>query len=187
MGFSAQETFTSRNGLNFDALAPAENLVNMTLDLLFEPSRVNRLHQQALSDNDLPSYTWMLDEIIGKLSRTDNNVGWNQEIQMMSERILVDKMISLTKSPEVSSTVRALTRSKLQSLYAPGLGDGSVTRTIAHRKGKNLNTILASHDSYLANKIHTFLSLPEELDPVKKLDIPDGAPIGSGEIIFCDH
>jgi len=187
LGFSANETFSSRNGLNFDPLAPAENLVHMALDLLFEPSRVNRLHQQALADNSLPSYNWMLDELINKLSKIENTVGWNQEIQMMSERILIEKMISLAKNPSVSSTVRALTRSKLQSLYNPAVVDASGRKALAYRNAKNTNPTLASHDSYLAGKIHTFLSLPEELDPVKKLEIPDGAPIGSGELIYCDH
>jgi len=187
LGFSANETFSSRNGLNFDPLAPAENLVNMTLDLLFEPSRVNRLHQQSLTDKSLPSYDWMLNELISKLSNTKNSSDWNHEIQMMTERILIDKMISITKSPNVSSTVRALTRSKLQGIYMPAVGDGTAKRALAHRSGKSSNPTLASHDSYLASKIHTFLSLPEELDPVKKLEIPDGAPIGSGELIYCDH
>ncbi|HSJ68164.1 MAG TPA: zinc-dependent metalloprotease, partial [Anditalea sp.] len=118
LGFNAQETFTSRNGLNFDPLAPAENLVNMTLDLLFEPSRVNRLHQQSLTNSELPSYDWVLDEMIAKISKRTEE-GWDQEIQMMSERILVDKMIGLVKNPEVSSTVRAITRRQLEQLYVP--------------------------------------------------------------------
>ncbi|KEO72350.1 zinc-dependent metalloprotease [Anditalea andensis] len=187
LGYNAQETFSSRNGLNFDPLAPAENLVNMTLDLLFEPSRVNRLHQQALLDKALPSYNWMLEELISKISKTDNKAGWHQEIQMMSERILIEKMISLSKNPDVSSTVRALTRSKLQNIYTPLSDKANINRSIVHRKDKTPDSVRASHDNYLANRIHTFLSLPETLEPIKTLEIPDGAPIGSRELIYCEH
>ena len=175
LGFGAQETFSSRNGLNFDPLAPAENLVNMTLDLVFESSRVNRLHQQALTDNTLPSYNWVLDELIQNISKSKVNAGWEQEIKLMSERILVDKMIALTKNPDVSSTVRSLTRHKLQSLYPKG------------RESDQSNDLINAHNNYLAHKINTFLTLPEELVPVKTLNIPDGAPIGSDDLIFCDH
>jgi len=118
--------------------------------------------------------------MIDKISKRKNDKGWGQEIQMMSERILVDKMIGLTKNPAASSTVRAITRRKLELLYMPD------SRRLTHRNTSNIHGAIFAHDRYLASKIHTFLSLPEELDPVKKLEIPDGAPIGSGEI-YCDH
>jgi hypothetical protein len=55
MGYSRnRETFPSRNGLNFDPLAPGENIVDLTLGLMFEAGRANRLHQQKLFDNALP-------------------------------------------------------------------------------------------------------------------------------------
>jgi len=98
---------------------------------------------------------------------------------MMSERILVDKMISLTKDPSASSTVRAITRRKLQVLYP-------IEIRIIKPRNINEDETLFAHDRYLASIISTFLALPEELTPVKKLEIPDGAPIGSGEI-YCDH
>ncbi|MBS9525306.1 zinc-dependent metalloprotease [Litoribacter alkaliphilus] len=179
MGFGrSRETFSSRNALNFDPAAPAENVAKMTLGFLFHPARANRLYQQHLSDNSLPSFQETVDKLTNQFFESGKE-GWAQEINMINSRILVEELISLAKSSEASASVRAITRKKLEDLYS---GEYK-SRQITKRQGGS-NYAQEAHDNYLASHIHHFLSQPEELTPTKPLDIPAGAPIGQDDI-FC--
>jgi hypothetical protein len=181
MGYGrSKETFSSRNALNFDPIAPAENVSKMTLKLVFHPARANRLHQQHLTEKSLPSFEEVIDNLTGQFFATGGS-DWQEEINRVNSRILVEELISLAKNVETSSTVRAITRKKLEDLYQ---GDYR-SRNISKRKAGSKSYALNAHDNYLATKIHHFLTQPEELDPVKPLEIPDGAPIGQ-EDMYCD-
>ncbi|WP_143961385.1 zinc-dependent metalloprotease [Litoribacter populi] len=181
MGYGrSKETFSSRNALNFDPIAPAENVSKMTLGLVFHPARANRLHQQQLKDKTLPSFEEVVDKFTEQFFVTGLS-DWQEEINMVNSRTFVEQLISLAKNAEASPTVRAITRKKLEDLYQ---GDYK-SRQISKRKSSGKSYALTAHDNYLASKIHHFLTQPEELDPVKALDIPEGAPIGQEEM-YCE-
>ena len=91
--------------------------------------------------------------------------GTQSEIKLMTEAKLIDQLISLAKNPYASQTVRAIVRSELQRITT-----GSS------------NVPFFEHRTYLAQKVNTFLTLPEELTPQSTLSIPDGAPIGMEEM-----
>jgi hypothetical protein len=175
MGYSRnRETFPSRVGLNFDPLAPAENVVDMALGFMLEAGRANRLAQQAAFDNSLPSFNSYLDNLSNKLILNDIPNNYEGQVILMRENKLIDHMIKLAKDPAANSIVKADTRAKLASI-----------KNMKSENAKNKNTSAANHGVYLASKIETFLSLPEELSTPATISVPDGAPIGSGEM-SCD-
>lgn len=174
MGYSRnRETFPSRTGLNFDPIAPAENVVDMALGFMLEAGRTNRLAQQAAFESGLPSFGAYLDKLSSSLVRNQISEDYQGQIALMIENKLVDHLIKLSKDAGASSLVKAEVRAKLDQIK---------NRKSETEKGKSG---ISAHDKYLSDKITAFLRLPEELSTPSSLNVPDGAPIGSDEI-FCD-
>lgn len=164
-----RETFPSRTGPTFDPIAPAENIVDATFSFLFESGRVNRLYLQNLQDKSLPGFETVLNQVTGQVFSITMPGGLKDEIKLMTEAKLVDHLIALSKNPNASQTVRAITRMELVKIAA--LSGGT--------------PILAAHKKYLSDKIESYLELPEELTVQETLSMPDGAPIGMEEM-SCD-
>ncbi|ERM83893.1 peptidase [Rhodonellum psychrophilum GCM71 = DSM 17998] len=177
-----RETFPSRNGLNFDPLAPAENVVDMAFGFLFEAGRANRLHQQKLFDVNLPSFSEVLDIVFKDIFDRKFEENYKGEIKLMTENKLVDKLIELSRDPQSTATVRAIVRRKLKDLVVVSQ-DPKFSFLLGRINSQN-NT-LNNHSQYLADKIISYLDLPEQLNSPKTIEIPDGAPIGSEEMA-CD-
>lgn len=168
-----RETFVSRTGPVFDPVAPAESIVDLTFSFLFETGRANRMFLQNLQDSKLPGFEDILNEVSDEVFSPSLPSGLQSEIKLMTESKLVDQLIALSKSSEASNSVRALVRYKLANLADSKL------------KGRNSSGLIGAHSAYLADKIHAYLELPEELVVQESLKVPDGSPIGS-ESMSCE-
>jgi hypothetical protein len=164
-----RETFTSRTGPTFDPIAPAENIVDATFSFLFESGRINRVYLQNLQDQSLPSFEAVLNQVTRQVFSSTMPGGLKNEIKLMTEAKLVDHLVMLSKNPNASQTVRAISRMKLEEIAEMEAESG----------------VLKAHRAYLENKIEAFLELPEEFTAQQSLSIPDGAPIGMEEM-SCD-
>lgn len=164
-----RETFPSRTGPTFDPIAPAENIVDATFSFLFESGRINRVYLQNLQDQSLPSFDAILNQVTSQVFSGTMPGGLKNEIKLMTEAKLVDHLVMLSKNPNASQTVRAITRMHLQKIAEMEGGSG----------------VLLAHRAYLEDKIEAFLELPEEFTAQQSLNIPDGAPIGMEEM-SCD-
>ncbi|MFN3998386.1 zinc-dependent metalloprotease [Algoriphagus sp.] len=164
-----RETFPSRTGPTFDPIAPAENIVDVTFSFLFESGRINRIYLQNLQDLKLPSFETILNQVTTQVFSSTMPGGLKNEIKLMTEAKLVDHLVALSKNPNASQTVRAITRMQLAKIAGMQSPAG----------------ILKAHRTYLGDKIGAFLKLPEEFTAQQSLSIPDGAPIGMEEM-SCD-
>lgn len=178
MGYGRnRETFPSRTGPNFDPIAPAENIVDMTFSFLFDPARANRIAQQQAFDNKLPSLSEILNPIKSKVFSSFSANEYQNQIQIMTQNKLIDHLINLSKDTRASSIVKAESRAMLKEITSKEL--------ILDKKIKNRNSVVESHLNYLADKISAFLRLPEELSTPVQMTVPDGAPIGTDDM-SCD-
>ncbi|WP_332914024.1 zinc-dependent metalloprotease [Algoriphagus boritolerans] len=109
-----RETFPSRTGPTFDPIAPAENIVDATFSFLFESGRVNRVYLQNLQDPSLPGFETLLDQVTAQIFSGTMPGGLKNEIKLMTEAKLVDHLVALSKNPNASQTVRAITRMQLE-------------------------------------------------------------------------
>ena len=186
MGYGRnRETFPSRNGLNFDPMAPAENITDMVFGFLFEAGRANRTHQQNLFDSSLPSFRDVLNKTVAEVFDSNYNENYLGEIKLMTESKLVDQLIKLANDPMASSSVRAEVRRKLKDMVQEYFNSPQRRfRHLSKRSGMVSNTY-NNHSMYLADKIYAFLELPEKLSMPVEISVPDGAPIGS-EDMSCD-
>ena len=184
MGYSRnRETFPSRNGLNFDPLAPAENVVDLTFGLLFEAGRANRLHQQKLFDESLPSFSDVIEKVTAKVFGSNYDGTYSSEINLMVQNKLTDHLINLAKDPKATATVKGITRNQLREIaYWNWNKDQSKSTT---SKSASTKGISDDFHRYLADKINHFFSEKEEFSIPAELAIPDGAPIGTTNL-SCD-
>jgi hypothetical protein len=164
-----RETFPSRTGPTFDPIAPAENIVDATFGFLFESGRINRVYLQNLQDKTLPGFETLLNQVTAQVFSATMPGGLKDEIKLMTEAKLVDHLVALSKNPNASQTVRAITRMQLDKIAAMQSPAG----------------ILKTHRTYLGAKIEAYLKLPEEFTAQQPLSVPDGAPIGMEEM-SCD-
>ena len=184
MGYSRnRETFPSRNGLNFDPLAPAENVADLIFGLLLEAGRANRLHQQKLFDAGLPSFEEVLEKVTAQVFERNYESNYNGEINLMVQNKLTDHMINLSKDPRATATVKGITRNKLREIANWNRNkEGSKT---ASSKSDFAKSTSDDFHRYLADKINNFFSEKEEFSIPSELAIPDGAPIGTTDL-SCD-
>jgi hypothetical protein len=183
-----RETFPSRNGLNFDPLAPAENVVDMVFGFLFEAGRTNRLHQQYLFDKNLPSFKNILERTVNFVFSSPYEESYHGEIKIMVENKLIDHLIKLANDPIATSSVKADVRRTLKDLVASNVNSLDKRYrflTLTNRRTNTSNNSYNNHNMYLADKITAFLELPEKVSTPSEISVPDGAPIGS-EDLSCD-
>ncbi|MCH6233406.1 zinc-dependent metalloprotease [Cognataquiflexum rubidum] len=179
MGYSrTRETFPSRNGLNFDPLAPAENVVDHIFGFLFEAGRANRLHQQHLFDAGLPSFSDVLGKVTAQVFENGYDGTYQGEIKLLVQNKLTDHLINLAKDPRATATVKGITRNHLREIAYWNWNKN---------EKKSVSTKGTSDDfhRYLADKINNFFSEKEEFSIPTELAIPDGAPIGTTDL-SCD-
>jgi hypothetical protein len=180
MGYSrSRETFASRNGLNFDPLAPAENVIQMTFDFLFDHARANRLHQQKLFDSSLPSFTEVLNEVWNEVFGITYTANYEGEVKLLRENILIEKLVALYRHPQTTTAVKSIILNKIKDLKTYDLKNSNTKSLSSEAKD-----FYFAHRTYLAEKITKMLTLPES-NSSPSLNIPDGAPIGTDEI-YCD-
>ncbi|EIM76150.1 extracellular metal-dependent peptidase [Nitritalea halalkaliphila LW7] len=177
MGYGRnRETFPSRNGLNFDPFAPAENVLDLALGFLLESGRANRLHQQHLFEASLPSYQDVVDALSDALVARRYSATYADELQVLAEHKLVEHLERIAADPGSSPSVQAISRGKLQEI--------ALIQT-AEKKGSSETSLLALHRALIRDKVTHFLSEKMPVGRRSTLKVPDGAPIGSDEI-FCD-
>ena len=179
MGYSRnRETFASKNGLNFDPLAPAENVINMALGFLFDASRANRLQQQKLFDSKLPSFSEVLNRIYEDVFAPNYSFDYEGEIKLLRENLLVEHLVGLYRHPQATTSVKAMVLVKLKDLR------NFNSKTFSKHLSGSSKDLYEAHRNFLADKATKMLNMPEtNLSP--SLNIPEGAPIGSDEI-FCN-
>jgi hypothetical protein len=184
MGYSRnRETFPSRNGLNFDPLAPGENVVDLTFGLLFEAGRANRLHQQQLFDASLPSFSDVLEKVTAQVFEGGYDGTYLGEINLMVQNKLTEHLINLAKDPRATATVKGITRNQLREIAYWNWNKGQ--NKTASSKSTAAKSISDDFHRYLADKINNFFSEKEEFSIPSELSIPDGAPIGTTDL-SCD-
>lgn len=168
-GFDAnpRESFKRRTGLVFDPLGPPEAAAGMTLRLLFNPERVSRLVIQNSIDSSLPSFEEVIDEVFKATWKNKNNKsGYSGEIGRLTEKMILNHLIDLSRNKEVTSQVRGVALMKIQEIYQTAKSS-SAQASFAQK-------------AHFAYTISTIESLKNLSDIVSKADIlspPDGQPI----------
>ena len=169
MGYGRdRELFKTHNGGAFDPLAMAETAIDNNLTFLLHHHRLARIGEQhALYDNML-SLTGYLASINGHLAgilaATDND--YHQQIAEIGQKRFVAHLIQAAANESASEQVRA---GALLELKRSSALSGKEAESNAHQ----LNIV---------REINNFLADPTSVKVAPAPSLPDGSPIGCGEM-----
>ena len=135
----------------------------MTLSLLLNPERLNRLMIQNSVDNSKMSLRYVLNGLISSTFKTIHQDSYLTEIQHLINTNILIYLLNLSESKSAFMQV------KYESIMAINY----IKRLIA--RSKKLNTYF---DPY-SHIIKDFKKQPELYRIQKTPNIPDGSPIGS--------
>jgi Met-zincin/Domain of unknown function (DUF5117) len=169
-----RESFPSRTGLTFDALAAAEAAADHVASLLLHPERAARLVEYHARDGRQPGLLEVLDRVIAAVRRESPGASYDAQLERVVELAILRRLMSLAADEETSAAVQALSRQKLhewQAKAAQPVDD-------AH---------LAAHQAYVNEQIARFFDDPKQMLLPKPAEAPPGQPIGMAESICGWH
>ncbi|MEM7109461.1 MAG: zinc-dependent metalloprotease [Bacteroidota bacterium] len=169
MGYSrSREIINIRTGLTFDPLGAAESAANMTLSLLLNPARAQRLVEHAARTSEVPDFTEILDKLISGTLRSRMGTGYEAEVQRTVNALVVENMIKLSANENSSHQVKAIVNFQLNNLL-----DWLKAKLSTNRDAR-------AHYEYLELMIQRYFDRPEEFKFSDPLRPPAGSPIGMG-------
>ena len=110
-----RELFDRATGLVFDAISPAAAAADMTVQFLFNPERASRLIQQKALDPAQPGLGLVIDRVIAATFDATPASGYEAEIARAVQRVVLDRLMALAASAEMSQ-VRAVATQRLGQL-----------------------------------------------------------------------
>jgi predicted Zn-dependent protease len=161
MYYGVGELFTKRTGLSFDALSPAEALVDFELSFLFNAERANRLVQNKARANSM-GWDNVLDAVLDKTWYAPAVSGLAGAVQLQTQQQTLSWLIGMSQSSDANFEVKSICASRLNKLKSK-----LTTLSVS-------NPALAAHYQFAISRIND----PEKITLPKPVVIPPGAPIG---------
>jgi Met-zincin/Domain of unknown function (DUF5117) len=159
------ESFPSRTGVTFDALAAAEAAADQVASLVLHPERAARLVEYHARDDRQPGLLEVLDRVIASVRRESPGASYDVQLERVAELAVLRRLMSLAADEETSAAVQALAREKLREWQ----DKASQPVADAH---------LAAHQAYVRERIARFFEDPKQMLLPKPAEEPPGQPIG---------
>ncbi len=163
---STRELFSGRTGPSLDALSIAQSSANMTLGLLLNSERANRLVEYGARDNNL-SLEETIDALLTVTWGKEEERGYEGAIQEVVNYEVVRHLLALHASDRSSPLTKAIVLDKLNSL-----------KTIM----EGFMRPMAGQGAFM---IEQYLHNPSTFEASGALNVPPGSPIGSGWMEYC--
>lgn len=161
-GFSrTRESFKSNTGVSFDALGAASTASDLTLGLLLNPERANRLIQQKALDASNLGLDTLLDEVINNTLKRSTKSEYLTEVQNSINFNVLKYLMNLSANKQSIPQVKAIANAILLDIKTELIKeDTAINREMYYR-------------------IDQFMDKPEKFEVLPSPKIPDGSPIGS--------
>ncbi len=167
--YRTRENIKSNTGLTFDPIGAAESSAEMTVSLLLNPARANRLVEHNARDKAQPSLGYVLDELIKKTIWASRQKGLNQEVQHAVSNVVLNQIIKLAVSNSASVQTKAIALLTLKNLKS------DFENAAKTEKDVNEKAFL----SLMNYSLNNFYKNPSHWEAQDTLPLPDGSPIGS--------
>ena len=161
-----RESFRGASGLVFDANAPAEAAANLTIGLLLNPQRANRLVEQHARNAKSPDFSELVAKLIVATWKSGSLTGLSETAQQTVCFALLNRLMALAGSDSASPAVRAQAYLKLEQLrdYA-----------------KSMSGPRLALGRYAIRQIDKFQTDPKQVNLTFQ-EIPPGQPIGCEDV-----
>ncbi|MGB6192392.1 MAG: zinc-dependent metalloprotease [Terracidiphilus sp.] len=153
------ETFPSHTSVTFDPVATAQSAADMTLVVLFNAARANRLVQYHVRDAAQPTLDEVIDAALHAAGSTP--AGMPALIGTAVKARIVEALFRLAAAPETSFSARAQVTAKLHTIAQSEQNDAV--------------------GGEIRSRIAAFEREPEKFKASPVLSAPPGAPIGDDD------
>lgn len=157
----SRESFQSNNGVGFDALGAAATASDMTLGILLNPQRANRMVQQAALDKTQMGLDGMLSTLVAETLFTKVNDTYKASVQESINYNVLKHLMNLSVHPKAIPQTKAFAKAQLKKI----------------RTQLSLDA-MGANSAYMVDEINNFLKAPEKFKVIASPKIPDGSPIG---------
>lgn len=115
-----RETFSSRTGITFDPVAPAEAAAALTVDMLLHNERMARVIQLHARNSEQPSFFELTDALLNATIKASPEQGLEAEIHKSVNYQVMRKLLSLSidtrTAPQVSEQAYAVVMALISDL-----------------------------------------------------------------------
>ncbi|WP_242918346.1 zinc-dependent metalloprotease [Pontibacter liquoris] len=168
---NSRELFAKHTGLTFDPLAAAEASAEFTLSFLLHPERASRLVELGARGNSL-SLQEVVTQLVNDTWKSRRQEGLPGQVQLQTEQLVLTHLLALAQDENASTQARAIATAAIADLKKFATSQAKRSRDAGYR----------AHVLFALARIEK----PEELKPSRQLDLPPGAPIGSGAFLGCE-
>lgn len=166
LGYS-RETFSGNTNPALDALGIAEMAANISVGLLLNPQRANRLVEYSARANTL-SLEQVIDELF-KISWMNNSRDkYENSIRQVTGFVVLNNLMALAEDDNANPLTRAVSTKKLKDLQ----------RELQKRKD--------AAGVYGSELINRYFQNPEAFQIQRPPSVPPGAPIGVNIQLGCN-
>ena len=166
-----REHFKIRTSPAFDALAPAEEAAQHTLQFLFNAERAARLVEFHARDQQNPGFEEVVDAILAATWKSAHGEGYTAQIANIVDDAVLYDLMGLAANAQASNQVRAIALLKLGVLHGELRAPPGGRQPISDQ----------AHVSFAVWQIEQFQKDPKRLDLTPPAEPPDGPPIGADE------
>ncbi|MBL6446258.1 zinc-dependent metalloprotease [Fulvivirga sp. 29W222] len=174
LGYSrGREVIVLRTAVTFDPLGAAESAANITLRLLFNPSRAQRLIEYHARVESQPSFASVIDKVLNATWRASHSKGYHGEIQRVVDDMVLVHLMALAVNKDASDQVKAISYLKISQLktWLEQISKGSIGES------------QKAHYLLALRKIARFEKEPESFEKTEFVLPPPGSPIG----VMCNE
>ncbi len=165
--YRSSELINIRTSLTFDPLGAAETASAMTLDLLFNTARAQRLIELHARNNSQPSLAYVIDQVINATWNQKRDDSMSGEIGRVVDQNVLDALFDLAANKNASEQVKAITMQKLYDL-----------RERLAKQASAQSDNQKAHYNMAATRIKRFWDNPASYETKRPLTPPAGSPIG---------
>ena len=167
-----RESFKSMTGVSFDPFSAVSTASEMSLSLLLNPERMNRLVvQSSLSNNSLQNMN--LHYLLSALTSNTFKTEYKYNIENSDNYIYENQQVINNNYLKFLFNLASNKKSYLQVKAEANKEITNISQLLASKKNKNRYSM-----EYL-NTIRKFNTKPELFELTSSPKIPDGSPIGS--------
>lgn len=162
-----RESFRGNTGVAFDPFAPVETSSDMTLGLLLNPERMNRVYQQKVLDKSQLGLKEFLEILIDATIKKKTENSYQGEVQQVINLSVLNNIMALSASEKLMPQAQALVNFEVMKL-----------------KVKLQERRVDPMAMFMVKEIDKFLGNPKGFKAPSSPKIPDGSPIGSDSCFY---
>lgn len=162
-----RESFRGNTGVAFDPFAPVETSSDMTLGLLLNPERMNRVYQQKVLDKSQLGLKEFLEILIDATIKKKTENSYQGEVQQVINLSVLNNIMALSASEKLMPQAQALVNFEVMKL-----------------KVKLQERRVDPMAMFMVKEIDKFLGNPKGFKAPSSPRIPDGSPIGSDACFY---